>query len=60
MRSSFDQDLSSLAEYLTLERVDSFKDNFPALVATFDEKINAKKNSRSQFKLDSFNFLCKV
>ena len=47
MRSQSDQDLSELEDYVTLERVDFIKANFPTLVTDFDEKIAAKKNSRS-------------
>ncbi len=47
MQCDFDKDLSDLTEYITLESIKIFTEQFPSLVNAYQNQIDEKKNSRS-------------
>ena len=48
MQCNFDKDLSDLTEYITLESIEIFTEQFPSLVNAYQNQIDEKKNSRSK------------
>jgi len=48
MQCDYDQDLSDLTEYITLESIEIFTEKFPSLVEIYQNQIEEKKNSRSK------------